>query len=247
MRSIDVLPQFFNLVKRTDNASDEVDRYDPDPDSDADPDVELGRLLRIQHESTRSLIDFCKRFGVQTMMKLSEYDGLGHRKRREKGVQMRNYTVRANLGFKVDPGDIEKIFEMEVDEVSHMEDRWDPATGIKVAPERVVDRPAGTSFVIDGIDVGDDLPRLLEEIARRLGCDVDVQEDSFEGVLDFVVFAPKMPIAMEDVNHQLSVTGTVSLATLFSLLPQLDLIAQGLRAFGIPFEGPALILSAQVG
>lgn len=129
----------------------------------------------------------------------------------------KDYTSEVVIGWIVDLDTMFRRFLVHRDEETELQDRWNPKTGEKVEPERVVTREAGFDIVLPfGTFEGpenddftcwhpnDDLIAWLEQ---ELGCDVWLAGNFYDGeVLLCIQPAPLgtqgAPVAIEKlVKH----------------------------------------------
>lgn len=83
-----------------------------------------------------------------------------------------DYSVNLGIGYILDREDIIAPFRVEVPEKFHMEDRFDPKTGKKLAPVKVVDEEGGEEFEYKG-ERHEDSYELFQAIGEDLGCNID--------------------------------------------------------------------------
>jgi len=76
------------------------------------------------------------------------------------------------VGFVLDKSDVLAPFGLESDERSHTEDRYDPKTGKKLEPVKVVDDLGGVTYELHG-DRYDDEHEFLGALAGELDCSLD--------------------------------------------------------------------------
>lgn len=83
-----------------------------------------------------------------------------------------DYSVNLGIGYILDQEDIIAPFRVEVPEKFHMEDRFDPKTGKKIAPVKVIDAEAGEEYEYKG-ERFEDTYELFERLGSELGCDIN--------------------------------------------------------------------------
>lgn len=157
------------------------------------------------------------------------------------GWNDKDYCVTLMLGYSVRPFDLELLYTQDIPESAHYEDRYDPRTGQKVSPVRIIDTPASCHCILDGEDLGDNFPGLLQALSQKMGCDYDTEEDAFEGTCEWVVFGVKVPTEIVEASEHLTISDDISLEELKALFPRVEALAQKLLERRIPFRGPSLI------
>jgi hypothetical protein len=99
------------------------------------------------------------------------------------------------IGFVAEAEDVLKPFEVEVDEKSHLEDRFDSKTGKKLAPAKVIDVEAGTEYEVDGKSF-DDREEVFDYLCKRTGAVWNMLVDDGETCL--ISIEPKALIAKKE-------------------------------------------------
>lgn len=84
-----------------------------------------------------------------------------------------DYSFYLAIGFIVDKQELLRPFATEVKEQFHMEDRFDPKTGVKLEPVKVIDSDGGTQYSLDGqiFDENSEY-EVLEGLEDLLGCSI---------------------------------------------------------------------------
>jgi hypothetical protein len=83
-----------------------------------------------------------------------------------------DYSVHLGVGYILDREDIIAPFRVEIPEKFHMEDRFDPKTGVKLEPVKVVDEGGQEEFEYKGTRYEMEY-ELFEAIGQDLGCCID--------------------------------------------------------------------------
>ena len=81
-----------------------------------------------------------------------------------------NYHFNLAVGFEMTEDELYKPFEKHFEEESHLEDRYDPKTGKKLTPEKVVTKRAYDEYYVDGERV--EFYDLDGIIAEKLECQI---------------------------------------------------------------------------
>jgi hypothetical protein len=84
-----------------------------------------------------------------------------------------DYSFSLAVGFVVDMDALLKPFAKVTKGKSHMEDRFDPKTGEKLEPVKVVDRGHRETYSLDGKRFGTDRYDFLEALGVKLDCTID--------------------------------------------------------------------------
>jgi len=108
-----------------------------------------------------------------------------------------DYSFSLDIGYKISGEDLPDSMRKLTEEKSHMEDRFDPKTGKKLAPAKVVDEEGGLEcFLLDGKEI-EDTYELAEALADKLGCDVDC-EHGYSGEDFSITFSLQLERTDED-------------------------------------------------
>lgn len=91
-----------------------------------------------------------------------------------------------SIGFVLEEDEIKQVFGVATPEVSHMEDRFDPKTGAKLEPKKVIDTHSYTTFTLENKKFDGEY-ELMEALAKHLDVTVDRFGDSFGGRSGYVV------------------------------------------------------------
>lgn len=78
-----------------------------------------------------------------------------------------NYSISLAVGYVLTYDELFDPFTVRTGEVAHMEDRYDPKTGAKLLPEKVIDSPAREAIIVDGKEWDD--YHAIEFICDKLG------------------------------------------------------------------------------
>jgi hypothetical protein len=92
-----------------------------------------------------------------------------------------NWDWSLVVGFVVDTDDLLMPFKQEVEESSHLEDRFDPYTGAKLSDQvKVIDQKAGEKYFLDGVSY-DDESEFVEALAHEANCEITLHGDFCTG------------------------------------------------------------------
>ncbi len=83
-----------------------------------------------------------------------------------------DYSFSLAVGFVVEMDSFTKPFIVVAEEKSHMEDRFDPKSGKKLAPVKVIDQAEEQAYVYKGTTYEDQF-ELLEALEEDLGCSIN--------------------------------------------------------------------------
>lgn len=160
-----------------------------------------------------------------------------------------DYSFGLMVGFRFSPGELDDVFGKKVPEKSHMEDRFDPKTGKKLAPEKVVDREAGLVYVFQGKELEDGEYHVYEELANAIaghvGCNYDIS--GCDGN-DMVIFGPSIKYMEEgtDWGH-IGTSGPLPLDAVVKAAPKLKQIATKLKKLGLVPGKAGIFITYDVG
>lgn len=104
-------------------------------------------------------------------------------------------THHVRVGFEFAEETIREIFSKYVDEISHMEKRYDPKTGTEIEPEKIIDQPARSVLVLDGREFEEtddelDIELFCEAVAKKARCTWYRHGNYCEGNY-LIVFGPR--------------------------------------------------------
>lgn len=155
-----------------------------------------------------------------------------------------DYSFWLNIGYKISgeflPDSMRKITE----EKSHMEDRFDPKTGKKLAPVKVIDEEGGLEcFLVDGTEL-EDMYSLAEALSEKLGCEVEC-EHGYSGEDFTITFSVNLPRTGQDDGDwgRVSVGSSILFEEVISNKARaaVEKLGADLKALGID-PGPAKIM-----
>jgi len=108
-----------------------------------------------------------------------------------------NWESSVVVGFVIEKDDLEMPFKQTVPEQSHMEDRFDPKTGKKLAKQvKVVDKEECEEFFFNGENIGDDACDLVSAIEDEVNCRISMHGNYCDG--DDLVYAIEPTDAASD-------------------------------------------------
>jgi len=171
-----------------------------------------------------------------------------------------NYDFTLCFGFELDASVVEKNFEVKSVEKAagsfHMEDRFDPKTGKKLAQVKVWDIEPKTKtekwYIVDGerYEYSDMDPEnwacLFEE---KLGCHVEVSGSYCSGDLTYV-FSLNRPATKDEYQDWGNVAvhdPKITLPELELLIPRAKELKAKLEAWGLKVGEPKIFISSSVG
>lgn len=170
-----------------------------------------------------------------------------------------SYSFYLRVGFEITEDDIIKTFQHKEESgepgIFHMEDRFDPKTGARIAPEKVWDkRPKAHTkkwLEIDGQkieDFGDNPDQDTSLLETMIGCRVGYFWNSTGGNDNSYVFYPH-----SDGNESLDFgRGSIhNISMLYqdvvNLAPELDRIKEKLQSLGFPVKEAKVFLPSIIG
>jgi hypothetical protein len=160
-----------------------------------------------------------------------------------------SYSFRIAAGFEFTPEDLADAFGEEIKGKSHTEVRFDPKTGAKLKPVKVMDSESRVVCKFDGkVYESDEWEQLADHVARNAKC------RAISSVYDFsgdgsVVFGPKMPNEAWDgldLGH-IELEGPLPLEPILKLGPELKRIAAALKKLGLKPGKPILRICYCIG
>jgi hypothetical protein len=157
-----------------------------------------------------------------------------------------DYSARLGIGFVFKTNDINDKFWEEVPEKSHMEDRFDPKTGKKMAPVKVVDQERGSVLKFHG-KTYEDIDVLVSAIAKMARCSYDMfGYEQEEGFVSFCLrFKPRKNYAIDFGN--ISMGGELYLSEVLKMGPKLAEIRQRLISMGLKPKQAEVFVAHSVG
>jgi hypothetical protein len=157
-----------------------------------------------------------------------------------------DYYASLAVGFEVTGEELNEIFGAGLPEISHMEPRFDPKTGRKTKPEKVITQHESRILRLDGEDYEDE-HALVEAIASSLSCsyhEVGSHYDDQENMS--FIFCPDIKAEFDGFDDsRLTCSGGISYKTMLNLKPELERISKGLKKMGID-PGEAMVTVAGV-
>ena len=137
------------------------------------------------------------------------------------------------IGFMVPIEDALRAFTEHVEEEAHMEDRFDPKTGKKQLPMKVIDHPAREVVRFGGEVCGEDgyYDELIEALAGVLNC--IVSRHGYDEV-EFLSFQPNFTHNDDGKDlGRVEIGGTVDIGQAQAAFADLERLAVALRKIGI--------------
>ena len=160
------------------------------------------------------------------------------------------YSFRLCVGFEIAQDDIKKCFlkEDKIPGKYHMEDRFDPKTGMKLKPVKVCDvKPIDNSvLIIDGeeIDPDDELEGVLE---KTFNCHVETFGSYCAGELTYCFYLNK-PVRSSNGGHPISIyNDSVDVDEVISLESKLITLKNHLQSVGLNVDKPRVFIAQSVG
>lgn len=146
------------------------------------------------------------------------------------------YSARIGIGFVFTREEFVASFKKHMPEKAHMEDRYDPKTGAKQLPAKVIDSEAGEYVFFDAQDYGMvndglDIYQLTEDVGDFIG---NCHCHSFGYEHEMVAIEPKFDEFGDSVDAgNFDIGGDVELSMTEKLRPDLARIAKALKKLGV--------------
>ena len=148
------------------------------------------------------------------------------------------------IGYEVNESVIEDLFLRESPEKSHMEPRWDPRTGERVADEKVIDERTEQVFIYQGHEFA-----FLEELLDKVCSDHDMNYwiHGWECDRDFVI-GPNFAGLREDLSLEATpnVTGRFEMKDIPRVVHELERIKKVLTDLGLEVGIPVVRITCLV-
>lgn len=142
-----------------------------------------------------------------------------------------DYSVHLGVGFIVNKDSLTSPFRVETEEQFHMEDRFNPKTGEKLAPVKVVDVEADEAFVFEG-KTYDDWYELSEALAEKLDCGIQDTGGYTDGETIFVTLAVDTDDGGTD-EGRFTVGGAAKFDDVTAMRAQLTKLKKAFKKFGV--------------
>lgn len=166
--------------------------------------------------------------------------------------------VSMHLGFVATAEAVLKGFRHDRPEKWHMKDRFDPDTGEKLDPVKVVDAEASSGWLIGG-KFFDDVDDALDAVGKVIGCQCVRQagDGCFEpcsaderddvDVID-VILCVDVRYGKDDRDMiDVSVGSSISTKAILAAGPALEALGGRLKKMKIKASGPKVVMSAVAG
>lgn len=159
-----------------------------------------------------------------------------------------DYSFSISYGFEVSFKQLLETFGKDVEELSHMEERYDVFTGKKLQAEKVVDREAGRAFSLGGKEYGweelDEFLSALSKKARAYAVVVDEDHHRLQEEGDLVLFLPRR--GPKDLGDSIEYSrssghGSYRLSSLAKMIPEMKALKDRLRRAGVRGLGEPVV------
>jgi len=154
-----------------------------------------------------------------------------------------DYSQGIDVGVEVSREDLIAPFRQIVPEVARYEDRYDPKTGERLEPKKIVERRSYAFYVFEN-EKYEEARDLAYAIAKKLDCSVESHADWMCGGWDEYVFGYGLGITSED--SRCSRPSSISLSLAVEQYPKLLALKDKLTALGIKATGPSIVNSVSV-
>ena len=169
-----------------------------------------------------------------------------------------DYTISLAVGYIIPEDELTRVFGKTTPKKSHLEDRFDPKTGKKLAPVEVVDENSYTTIVYKGEEIEDGESELADLIREDLddivatGCQVWPHGSSMSGEMSYV-FGPDLkklykPYDEDGISGDdtITATGSIPFALLTECGSALGVIRKALVELGLKPGEPMVLLAGWI-
>jgi hypothetical protein len=153
-----------------------------------------------------------------------------------------DYSSNLLIGYAFEAKAVEAPFARTVPEKSHMEDRFDPKTGKKLDPVKVVDDEERDVWEFNG-ESFEDREELYTALAAAAKCQYVLYGQS-----EYVAFGPDIELSSEnpDCGH-VYFAGNLSYDAVVKAKAEVRRIGKKLRKFGLELPEPEVVVCWDVG
>ncbi len=156
-----------------------------------------------------------------------------------------------SVGYFLPYEEVVKVFGYKHRQKSHLEDRFDPKTGAKLEPVKIIDEPGGLWVKLGEHDEpfqefppDFDDEEFCEELGAQLGCGVErFSQGEFFG---FSVQDGNMTGSGYEPHHYWSVGEALYFDTLITLGPSLKILAKKMEELGLQPSKPCVFAAVKV-
>lgn len=163
-----------------------------------------------------------------------------------------SYTFSLTVGYRISSRALLAPYAQKSPERFHMEDRYDPKTGQKLKPVKVIDQEEYESYVLDGEEIEEyEIGELIgKKLNKKLSVKCVFEEDGYDD-LDFIIGPdlgkiPGYKKSFVDYGN-VEAGGTIPFAEFTRIQEQLELIRAALGEFGITVGEPEVTIAHHVG
>jgi hypothetical protein len=97
-----------------------------------------------------------------------------------------DHTAALIVGFSIAHDDLGTPFKTTLPEESHLEDRFNARTGVKLQPVKVVDADEREAYLFEGVTYAE-LEELVEAMEQHVKCRINSHGDFFNGDLEYSI------------------------------------------------------------
>lgn len=149
------------------------------------------------------------------------------------------------VGYVFSEDEIEAAFGTQFPEVAHLEDRFDPKTGQKIAPHKVIERYGYTLYNHSDVQY-DDVHEFISALEKDLNADIHHYGDMMSNG------GGKYVIGLGHGTRECDAKrcpedGSFSLNEVFNDLPKLEALAATLTELGLDVGEPEIVNCYRVG
>lgn len=156
------------------------------------------------------------------------------------------YTAGVGIGFVFDECTLGVPFRHDTPETAHFEDRFDPRTGAKIEPAKVIDQYRHTYWVLDGHRY-DHWMDLAESINAKVGSELGVIGGLNESKGRKVMFCVNKPYTQEESPSYPFTVYVGEMPATYNYQPALRELQGKLEGLGLKPASPVIRLFCSWG
>jgi hypothetical protein len=161
-----------------------------------------------------------------------------------------HYSFNLAIGYIITEKEIFDLFLQRTPEEFHLEDRFDPKTGLKVQPLKVIDRHASGKFMLDGKQYGEgeDPESYMPAICKKITGARWWWHSYLNDNRTFII-GPVLPQKVTDDfdDGRVKCSGGFGFNDVVALAPRLGNIAAGMKKLGFEITEPVIVPAWCVG
>lgn len=165
------------------------------------------------------------------------------------------YEVALNVGYQVSQKEFQRVFLKHYEGKFHLEPRFDAATGKEIEPKQIWDVKPRSVYEFDGLTEDGHTNRwgchmassdFIRGVCERFGCvgKRSAGQEGDEGGLRAIFSVPIPESKPFTYSVRMGIKyGTLSIASIPALLPQLETLRGRLKGVGLEVGEPEIIIS----